>query len=53
MCRGAGLVVAVAVGLAIRRPTAAALEIDARLAGIGAPPPDDLSGYDALREAGS
>ena|SRR5215211_3251468 len=35
------------------RPAAAALEIDARLAGIGAPPPDDLSGYDALREARS
>lgn len=35
------------------RPTAAALEIDAGLAGIGAPPPDDLSGYDALREARS
>jgi transposase len=34
------------------RPMAAALEIDARLAGIGAPPPDDLCGYDALREAG-
>ena len=35
------------------RPTAAALEIDAGLAGIGAPAPDDLSGYDALREARS
>jgi transposase len=35
------------------RPTAAALEIDAGLAGIGAPPPDDLSGYDALRETRS
>jgi hypothetical protein len=28
------------------------LEVDARLAGIGAPPPNDLSGYDGLREAG-
>jgi transposase len=35
------------------RPAAAVLEIDARLAGIGAPPPDDLSDYDGLREAGS
>jgi transposase len=35
------------------RPTAAALEIDAGLAGIGASAPDDLSGYDALREARS
>jgi len=35
-----------------QRPVAAALEIDARLAGIGAAPPDDLSDYDGLREAG-
>jgi transposase len=35
-----------------QRPAAAALEIEARLAGIGAPPPDDLSDYDELREAG-
>jgi len=33
----------------LQRPTPAALEIDARLAGIGAPAPDDLSGYDKLR----
>jgi transposase len=31
------------------RPQPAALEIDARLQGIGQPPPDDLSGYDQLR----
>jgi transposase len=36
-----------------QRPAAAALEVDARLAGIGAPPPADLSDYDELREAGS
>jgi hypothetical protein len=36
----------------LQRPTPPALEIDERLAGIGAPPPDDLSGYDALRETG-
>src|SRR5439155_8491343 len=33
-----------------QRPTAPAIEVDARLAGIGAPPPDDLSDYDALRD---
>jgi hypothetical protein len=32
-----------------QRPTPAALELDARLQGIGAPPPTDLSGYDQLR----
>ena len=31
------------------RPTPATLDVDARLRGIGAPPPTDLSGYDALR----
>jgi len=44
-----------AVGVLARqadRPAPAALELDARLAGIGAPPPADLSGYDALRQAG-
>jgi transposase len=30
-------------------PSPATLEIDAGLAGIGTPPPDDLSGYDELR----
>lgn len=42
---------AVAV-LASRRahPEAAALEVDARLAGIGSPPPTDISGYDQLRD---
>jgi transposase len=35
-----------------QRPTPVALEIDARLKGIGAPPPDDLSDYDGLREVG-
>ncbi len=34
------------------RPAAAVLEIDAKLAGIGTPPPQDLSDYDGLREAG-
>jgi transposase len=29
-----------------------ALQVAERLAGIGSPPPDDLSGYDQLREAG-
>jgi transposase len=32
------------------RPAPAALEIDAKLAGIGAPPPTDISGYDQLRD---
>ena len=31
------------------RPQAAALEIDARLAGVGQPPPGDLADYDQLR----
>jgi transposase len=31
------------------RPAPPALELDARLAGIGAPPPDDLANYDQLR----
>ena len=31
------------------RPTPAALELDARLQGIGAPAPDDLASYDQLR----
>lgn len=33
-----------------QRPAAAALEVDARLTGIGAPPPTDLSDYDRLRD---
>jgi transposase len=33
------------------RPAAPALELEERLAGIGSPPPTDLSGYDSLREA--
>ena len=33
------------------RPQPAALEIDARLAGIGSPPPTDISGCDQLRDA--
>jgi hypothetical protein len=32
------------------RPQPPALEIDARLAGIGQPPPDDLGEYDQLRD---
>jgi transposase len=32
------------------RPQPPALEIDARLAGIGQPPPDDLADYDQLRD---
>ena len=31
------------------RPAPATLELDAKLRGIGAPPPTDLSGYDRLR----
>lgn len=31
------------------RPTPATLDVDAKLRGIGAPPPTDLSGYDRLR----
>jgi transposase len=34
------------------RPQPAALDVDAKLAGIGQPPPDDLSDYDGLRETG-
>lgn len=34
-----------------QRPAPAALEVDARLAGIGSPPPDDLADYDRLRDA--
>jgi transposase len=44
-----------AVALLVRqsqRPAPPALAVDARLAGIGAPLPDDLSDYDGLREAG-
>jgi hypothetical protein len=44
-----------AVALLVRqseRPAPAALEVDARLAGIGTQPPSDLSDYDGLREAG-
>ena len=33
------------------RPTAPVLQLEERLAGIGSPPPADLSGYDRLREA--
>jgi transposase len=33
------------------RPVPAAVEVDAKLAAIGAPPPDDLADYDQLREA--
>jgi transposase len=32
------------------RPEPAALEVDAKLAGIGSPPPTDISGYDQLRD---
>ncbi len=35
------------------RPQSPALEIDARLAGIGQPPPDDLGEYDQLRDTGA
>jgi hypothetical protein len=35
------------------RPQPPALEIDARLAGIGQPPPDDLGEYDQLRDQGA
>lgn len=41
-----------AVALLARRiepAPAPALELEERLVGIGAPPPTDLSGYDALR----
>ena len=33
------------------RPEAPVLELEERLAGVGSPPPTDLSGYDRLREA--
>ena len=33
-----------------QRPAPEALEVDARLAGIGAPPPQDLADYDRLRD---
>ena len=32
------------------RPQPPVLEIDARLQGIGSPPPTDISGYDRLRD---
>jgi transposase len=35
------------------RPQPPALEIDAKLAGIGQPPPDDLGEYDQLRDEGA
>jgi transposase len=35
------------------RPIPATLQLDERLAAIGAPPPADLSGYDALRHPGA
>jgi hypothetical protein len=35
------------------RPQPPVLEIDARLAGIGQPPPDDLADYDRLRDQGA
>jgi transposase len=35
------------------RPEPPALELDAKLAGIGAPPPADISSYDQLRDTGS
>ena len=35
------------------RPAPATLELDARLAGIGAPPPADLADYDRLRYQGA
>ena len=34
------------------RTVAPALEVEERLAGIGSPPPTDISGYDQLRQAG-
>jgi transposase len=37
----------------LERPTPPALQVDERLAGIGAPPPDDLSSYDELRNTRS
>ena len=35
------------------RPDPPALEVDAKLAGIGSPPPSDISGYDQLRDTRS
>lgn len=32
------------------RPAPPVLALEERLAGVGSPPPHDLSGYDALRE---
>jgi hypothetical protein len=37
----------------VQRPTPAALELDARLAAIGSPPPRDLADYDRLRDQGA
>ncbi|MCA1700755.1 MAG: IS21 family transposase, partial [Actinobacteria bacterium] len=34
-----------------QRPAPAALQVDARLAGVGAPPPENLADYDRLRDA--
>lgn len=48
-----GKAVALLARQAQQRPAATALDVDARLEGIGAPAPQDLSGYDALREARS
>ena len=51
----AGAVDGRAVALLTRqadRPIPAALELDAKLAGIGGPPPGNLADYDQLREAG-
>lgn len=36
-----------------QRPAPTSLDVDARLAGIGAPPPDDLGDYDRLRDQGA
>jgi hypothetical protein len=36
-----------------QRPAPTSLDVDARLAGIGAPPPDDLGDYDQLRDQGA
>jgi hypothetical protein len=52
----AGAVDGKAVALLARqaqRPAVAALQVDAKLQGIGAPAPTNLADYDALREAGS
>jgi transposase len=47
-----GRAVAILARQADRPASPATLELDARLAGIGAPPPDDLGSYDRLRQAG-